>query len=536
MSPVTLMDRSRHVRRLVGACVCRSFVDRWIDRLAMLRAYTSKGSDPELELHDSSVPAPTNEVVGMRWVWPSQSKTDRSMFAPNNSKTTFRLTLRQVWKLRRRTLHTAHRSLARRTNARERASEWHTLIFDSATFVAMDGAPLNWEMAAAGPPAQPLAASSTNQSTIPTPSSKKQQPDSRAAASTTTSRQQPAGSATPRGQPAGPMTPRPFASTTPRASPDDLMTPRSAVAATQNNRATVLAAVARDGRALEYASDELKNDREIVLAAVKQTHGRALEHASDELRNDRSFMLKAIEMDATCFKYATEDQRSDRELVLAAVSQLGFMLAYAPEHLRLDPIVVMAARKQKVSADGMMRWIYLGESKPEIGKMVDNKGLAKALAKRCDALINRKNGTTADISWPPKMPMVFTKKEFEKFKMKEKTLQIDAFIWVKLEKPADDVKGVDDFADYPEGAYFGPAEVADAEGRFRGWTPVSAGRYLAESANGFVEKVVEPKIKSLARSSRAPAGIPESSPRAHASDQAQLSLGASHATGTRSLA
>ena len=36
----------------------------------------------------------------------------------------------------------------------------------------------------------------------------------------------------------------------------------------------------------EYASDELKNDREIVMVAVQQDGG-ALEYASDELKNDK---------------------------------------------------------------------------------------------------------------------------------------------------------------------------------------------------------------------------------------------------------
>ena len=131
MSPVTLMDRSRHVRRSVGACVCRSFVDRWIDRLAMLRAYTSKGSDPELELHDSSVPAPTNEVVGMQ-----SSQSNGPKHTGETIPNDFPPNLRQVWNYSegRCTPPTA-RSLA---NERERASEWHTLF--SQRHVCRNGA------------------------------------------------------------------------------------------------------------------------------------------------------------------------------------------------------------------------------------------------------------------------------------------------------------------------------------------------------------------------------------------------------------
>lgn len=45
----------------------------------------------------------------------------------------------------------------------------------------------------------------------------------------------------------------------------------------------MLVAVAQNWRALQYASEELKKDKEVVLAAVAQD-GRALEYASDEVK------------------------------------------------------------------------------------------------------------------------------------------------------------------------------------------------------------------------------------------------------------
>ena len=47
----------------------------------------------------------------------------------------------------------------------------------------------------------------------------------------------------------------------------------------------MLAVVQNDGTALDFASEELKNDRGIVLGAV-QKHGYALRFASDELKAD----------------------------------------------------------------------------------------------------------------------------------------------------------------------------------------------------------------------------------------------------------
>ena len=47
--------------------------------------------------------------------------------------------------------------------------------------------------------------------------------------------------------------------------------------------------------ALEYASKDLRNDREIVLTACSEkVYGMyAIKHASDNLRNDRELILSA---------------------------------------------------------------------------------------------------------------------------------------------------------------------------------------------------------------------------------------------------
>jgi hypothetical protein len=55
----------------------------------------------------------------------------------------------------------------------------------------------------------------------------------------------------------------------------------------------MLAAVKQTGSALQYASNELKNDRIIVLAAVNQ-NGQALRFASDELKNDMCILIPAV--------------------------------------------------------------------------------------------------------------------------------------------------------------------------------------------------------------------------------------------------
>ena len=85
-----------------------------------------------------------------------------------------------------------------------------------------------------------------------------------------------------------------------------------------NDREVVLAAVVSEGYALEYASETLCNDREVVLAAVVNK-GCALEYASETLCNDRQVVLTAVNKDGCALEYASEALRNDRETALTAV-------------------------------------------------------------------------------------------------------------------------------------------------------------------------------------------------------------------------
>ena len=54
-----------------------------------------------------------------------------------------------------------------------------------------------------------------------------------------------------------------------------------------------MAAVTNDASALKYASTKFKDDKEIVLGAVKK-QGSSIEYASDELNGDPEIVLTAL--------------------------------------------------------------------------------------------------------------------------------------------------------------------------------------------------------------------------------------------------
>ena len=81
------------------------------------------------------------------------------------------------------------------------------------------------------------------------------------------------------------------------------------------------------GSLLQYVSPELRDDRDIVLAAVAKS-GAVLEYASPNLRSDREVVLAAVLESGRALKHASSELQKDRELVLAAASPSQSELFY----------------------------------------------------------------------------------------------------------------------------------------------------------------------------------------------------------------
>lgn len=77
--------------------------------------------------------------------------------------------------------------------------------------------------------------------------------------------------------------------------------------------------VASDGMELQYVSDELKNDRDVVIMAIKQC-GLALEYASATLRAEKEIVVIAAKQNGwAAFMSSNKDLYFDKEVMLAAL-------------------------------------------------------------------------------------------------------------------------------------------------------------------------------------------------------------------------
>lgn len=135
-----------------------------------------------------------------------------------------------------------------------------------------------------------------------------------------------------------------------------------------NDRGAVLVVIEKSGAFLEFASPAVRNDKEVVLAAVGQDK-RAAQFMAEHLAEDREFLLSLpwippllglpvkyrddheVVMRNGDLATASERLRDDDELVKALISRDSFVFASASERLRDDKeLTIYAISRQPLWA------------------------------------------------------------------------------------------------------------------------------------------------------------------------------------------
>lgn len=146
----------------------------------------------------------------------------------------------------------------------------------------------------------------------------------------------------------------------------------------RGDKDVALAAMIKDGSALEFASARLQDDREVVMAAVKK-YGIALKFASARLQSDREVVEAAVKKDGSAIKFACEKLRDDKELALMAVKNWGFAIYHISERLKRDRDIVKVAVSDSFFHD-ILEFDFLKEFKNDKEVvMIAVKDSAKAL-------------------------------------------------------------------------------------------------------------------------------------------------------------
>merc|ERR1712203_1112593 len=78
-----------------------------------------------------------------------------------------------------------------------------------------------------------------------------------------------------------------------------------------------LEATAQDVKALRFLAKALRSDSNFVLRVLQQPESaRAPKFAPDSLRSDRAFMFAALNVNGRALEFASEDMRADKAIVM----------------------------------------------------------------------------------------------------------------------------------------------------------------------------------------------------------------------------
>lgn len=123
---------------------------------------------------------------------------------------------------------------------------------------------------------------------------------------------------------------------------------KHASAELQNDPDVWVAIVNKSGCELKNAPPEIKENEMVVLAAIKQNF-TSFEYASERLRNSKNFTLKAIQINCRVIKYAGETPRDDSEVMLAVANKDRFLIGFASDKLKGDREFILSVCRLNVS-------------------------------------------------------------------------------------------------------------------------------------------------------------------------------------------
>lgn len=113
--------------------------------------------------------------------------------------------------------------------------------------------------------------------------------------------------------------------------------------------------ILNDPYILKYVSQKLRTDEEVAFKAIKKYYGN-FKYISPELKENKRFILKIIqEIDTKSYfnempeayflNYLSEEIRDDKEIVLAAVKKNSLNLEYASERVKNIIGIMLASVK-----------------------------------------------------------------------------------------------------------------------------------------------------------------------------------------------
>ncbi len=133
------------------------------------------------------------------------------------------------------------------------------------------------------------------------------------------------------------------------------------------DKAALLAAVRQDWRRLRDAPDELRGDLEVIVGALTgdpqgsvPAHSAAFEHATPGAKADLEIVRKVVGLPGKgrALRFAVQELRGNRDVVMAAVRSRASALEFATPGLRADKDLVLEAFRSILSTGRAACWLW----------------------------------------------------------------------------------------------------------------------------------------------------------------------------------
>ena len=108
-----------------------------------------------------------------------------------------------------------------------------------------------------------------------------------------------------------------------------------------DERLKIIESVKLDGLSLNFAPDNFKDDKEVVLTAINQ-NAMAIRFASERLKNDRELVISAVNKNGWVLRYLL-NFNNDKEIVMLSLKFNGLILIVVSDILKDDEEVVFEA-------------------------------------------------------------------------------------------------------------------------------------------------------------------------------------------------
>lgn len=129
------------------------------------------------------------------------------------------------------------------------------------------------------------------------------------------------------------------------------------------NKNKVLKAVKEDGLLLKYASETLRNDRELVIEAIKNNDW-ALEFASDELKKDFLICVMAClkKSNKNLMRFISPELKSNRYFILTLVLEDISFFSYCDKSLKVDKEFILEVIKRGKKSASYNIYTYISKT------------------------------------------------------------------------------------------------------------------------------------------------------------------------------